>query len=114
MKVIPVLAALSLFAAGATASLAQQGSANQPGAKSQSSSGQTAASAMTQDKLIKSLQNAGFQNVRVVDAAYLVQATSSDGNSVMMLINPPAAATGAGSGVSGSSSGSGQDKSQSK
>ena len=45
--------------------------------------------AMTQAKLRKTLQQAGFKNIRVVDANYLVQAQTEDGDNVLMFINPP-------------------------
>jgi hypothetical protein len=44
---------------------------------------------MTQNTLRRSLQQAGFQNVQVLDAAYLVRAKTEDGNDVIMFINPP-------------------------
>lgn len=46
--------------------------------------------AMTAEKLKTQLSNAGFKEVTVLDAAYLVQAQTEDGNRVLMLINPPA------------------------
>ncbi|MFO1039631.1 MAG: hypothetical protein U1E45_22535 [Geminicoccaceae bacterium] len=58
---------------------------------------------MTQQKLRSDLEKAGFSNVNVLDAAYLVQAQTSDGNRVMMFINPPSMGN-AGAGSSGSSS----------
>jgi hypothetical protein len=35
------------------------------------------------------LQNAGFQDIRIVDAAYLIEARTADGNYVTMYIDPP-------------------------
>lgn len=81
---------------------------------SQSTQGAGSASqAMTQSKLRETLQKAGFRNVQIVDAAYLVQAQTEDGQPVMMVINPPSTAgsamapggASAGSGSSGSGSG---------
>lgn len=46
--------------------------------------------AKTAEKLKTQLSNAGFKEVTVLDAAYLVQAQTEDGNRVLMLINPPA------------------------
>jgi hypothetical protein len=45
--------------------------------------------AMSIDTLRSSLKEAGFRNIRVVDATYLVHATTSDGNVVVMTVNPP-------------------------
>lgn len=44
---------------------------------------------LTQSRVIQTLQQAGFQNIEIVDAAYLVHAKTKDGNTVTMLINPP-------------------------
>ncbi len=55
--------------------------------------------AMSQDQLRKSLEQAGFTNVRVLDSAYLVQAQGANGEMVMMMIDA------SGSMASGSSSG---------
>ena len=54
--------------------------------KSQASS---SARAMSQDKLRQVLSQAGFENVRVIDAAYLIQAKTKEGESVTMILNPP-------------------------
>lgn len=56
-------------------------------------------SAMSQDQLRKSLEQAGFTNVRVLDSAYLVQARGANGEMVTMVIDS------SGSMASGSSSG---------
>jgi hypothetical protein len=45
---------------------------------------------MTPATLRDSLKKAGFQDIMILDSAYLVQAKNSDGDSVVMLINPPA------------------------
>ncbi len=44
---------------------------------------------MTQDEIRQQLSQAGFQDVRIVDEAFLVQARTRDGHHVMMMINPP-------------------------
>lgn len=99
---IPVILAIGVLG---TSSFAQQTSPIADTAKKQQ------LSAMTQDKLKQSLEKAGFTNVRVVDATYMVHAQTSDGNNVVMYINPPSvgsAATGGSSGASGTgTSGSG-------
>lgn len=45
--------------------------------------------AMTQAKLKQQLSQAGFSSIDVLDASYLVQAKTPDGNTVIMVINPP-------------------------
>jgi hypothetical protein len=63
--------------------------------------GQTQAQAMSQQQLRRQLEQAGFRDIQILDAAYLVQARTQDGNTVFMTINPP----GPGSQTSGMSSG---------
>lgn len=65
---------------------------------------------LTPTKLRGSLEKAGFKDIRILDAAYLVHARNSDGDLIVMTINPPtiAAATSAGG---TSSSGSSSDSS---
>jgi hypothetical protein len=46
------------------------------------------------------LQNAGFRNIRILDTTFLVQASTGDGRTVLMLIDPPSASAGAGRGTS--------------
>lgn len=41
------------------------------------------------DRLRQTLSSAGFQDVQILDASFLVQATTEDGNMVLMVINPP-------------------------
>jgi hypothetical protein len=74
---------------------------------SQAGTGQQAQTqAMGQDKLRQQLTQAGFRDVKILDAAYLVQARTQDGNDVMMMINPPASGTRT-SGTKGGSSATG-------
>lgn len=40
-------------------------------------------------KIQQDLHKAGFKDVSIVDAAYLVHARTSDGNFALMLIDPP-------------------------
>jgi hypothetical protein len=47
------------------------------------------AKAMSQDKVRQTLSQAGFQDVKIVDAAYFIQAKTKDGDTVMMILNPP-------------------------
>ena len=62
---------------------------------------------LTPTKLRDLLEKAGFKDIRILDAAYLVHARNSDGDLIVMTINPPtiAAATGAGGTSSSGSSG---------
>ncbi|MBY0226903.1 MAG: hypothetical protein K2Q28_13960 [Hyphomicrobium sp.] len=62
---------------------------------------------LTPTKLRDSLEKAGFEDIRILDAAYLVHARNSDGDLIVMTINPPtiAAATSAGGTSSSGSSG---------
>lgn len=118
---LALAAGLTLGTAGALAqSQPQQGSSgSQPGGSAGSAQpspqGQNMARpmAMTQDRLRQTLSQAGFQDVRVVDAAYLVQAKTKEGDTVLMMINPPemmggASASQSGTGSTGSSGGTGQ------
>ncbi|ASY65290.1 hypothetical protein SJ05684_b43080 (plasmid) [Sinorhizobium sojae CCBAU 05684] len=73
------------IAAFATPAFAQSGDTQATGTGQQDQ-----VMAMTAEKLKTQLSNAGFKEVTVLDAAYLVQAQTEDGNRVLMLINPPA------------------------
>ena len=44
---------------------------------------------MSQGQLRHTLQQAGFKDVTIVDANYVVQAQSPSGDQVMLFINPP-------------------------
>lgn len=71
--------------------------------------------AMTQAKLREALQQAGFSEIRILDAAYLVHAKTQDGDVVVLTINPPsmAALSGqTGGATTGSGAGSGQQQQQ--
>ena len=91
MAMLGLTSAVALAAAPAFAQ-----SSNQSGQQGKSASGQQSQQiqAMNQEKLRSNLEKAGFSNVTVLDAAYLVQADTSDGNQVMMLINPPSGGSG--------------------
>ena len=107
-----LLSSVTVLALFATPALAQS-SGNQSGGQQQGKSAGnqqgTQIQAMTQDKLRGSLEKAGFKDVTVLDAAYLVQAQSPDGDQVMMFINPPSSggSSASASGTSGSTTGSG-------
>ncbi len=92
----------------ATPSQAGTKSGNQAGAQG----GSMEAKAMTQAKVTKSLQNAGFTDIRVVDATYLIHAKTSDGNNVVIYIDPPTSMTAASAGsADGSADGAGSSTS---
>jgi hypothetical protein len=44
-------------------------------------------------KLRQELRRAGFQKIRIRDAAFLVEAQTEDGDRVMMVVNPPGGAS---------------------
>lgn len=78
-----------------------QGSGTQAQPSGQArSQGQSQSQAMGQQQLRRQLEQAGFRDVQILDAAYLVQARTQDGNTVFMMINPP----GSGMQTSGTSS----------
>ncbi len=97
---------VSVLALAAAPAMAK--STNQSNQQGKSSSGQTNPQihAMNQEKLRTNLQKAGFSNIKVLDAAYLVQADTSDGNQVMLFINPPSTSSGAQASATGGSDGS--------
>jgi hypothetical protein len=66
-------------ASGTTGSATSSGSATNQSQQSM---------AMTQTKVRESLEKAGFKDVKIVDAAYLVNANTSDGSKAVMYINP--------------------------
>jgi hypothetical protein len=41
-----------------------------------------------QEKLREALQRAGFRDIRIVDATYVIHARTQDGNFVVMYVNP--------------------------
>ncbi len=111
---LPVVLALAL-GAGATGALAQstttgqQGSSSKTMTQDQMGSSTTQLHAMSQSKLSQALKQAGFTDVQVVDASYMVHAKTSDGEPVVMVINPPSvsAATGSGTGTGGTTGSTG-------
>ncbi|MBP2311113.1 hypothetical protein [Azospirillum soli] len=108
MRVLVMTATAALLALPVGA-LAQSTTANPSAAPSATPMDQNSAgtvggrfhgsNAMNQDQLRKSLEQAGFTNVRVLDSAYLVQAQGANGETVTMMIDS------SGSMASGSSSG---------
>ncbi len=103
--------AIGLLATPALAQSSNQGGDQKQGQSASSSSQQmTQMQAMSQDRLTKSLEQAGFKNITVVDATYLVQAQGPHGDRVTMLIDPPTVggtSGGSGGGSANASSGGG-------
>lgn len=60
-----------------------------PGGPSPTTGAGGSSAANSQQKLKENLQKSGFNNVVVVDTAYLVTAKDADGSMVRMMINPP-------------------------
>lgn len=58
----------------------QQGSSSQQGRRTSSTD---------RARLTSALRRAGFTDIRVLDAAYLVRARTQDGDTILMYINPP-------------------------
>ncbi|MCW8088488.1 hypothetical protein [Sabulicella glaciei] len=90
--------------------MVQASAMNQSASSGQSSTGQSqtpqgSQAQGQQQRLRQQLQQAGFQDVQILDATYLVQARAPDGHTVMMLVNPPMAPTrnSSGQGQPGSS-----------
>lgn len=91
---------------------ASEGTASQGAVSGSSSAGSSAmtrhgASAASAQAVQQELQKAGFQDVQVVDAAYVLEATTPSGEPVLMTINPPAVA-GSGSSVPSGAAGQAQ------
>lgn len=118
-KLIVAAAALGVALAGPAFAQSPQSSQSGSGSSSQGqqqsqSSGQQRQQGhnqqhiMGQERLRQQLTQAGFRDVQILDAAYLVQARTQDGHTVLMTINPPSpgsqASTTSGSGTSGSGS----------
>ena len=118
-KLIAAAAALGVGLAGPAFAQSSQGSQSGSGSSSsqgqqQSQSpgqkkeqGQSQQQVMGQERLRQQLTQAGFRDVQIVDTAYLVQARTQDGNTVLMTVNPPSARSQASATSGGSSSGSG-------
>lgn len=89
--------------AGGASSGGSQASGSKASGSQASAGQQTQAQTMSQDKLRQQLTKAGFRDVKILDAAYLVQAQTEDGNDVMMMINPPASGIQTSGAMGGSS-----------
>lgn len=98
-----------MLAAAPGLALAQSSGQQQQTAQ-QGQGGQAQAMAMSQESLRSALESAGFSNIQIVDATYLVRAQSPDGEQVVMFLDPPPQMAQAG-GTSGQQQGSGQQAS---
>jgi hypothetical protein len=116
LKMLLTTSALAALAFGSHAALAQSQSGT-PAASPSSQPAQSASNAMpkamSQDKARQVMKDAGFTNVQILDATYLVQASTKDGDQILVVLNPPMmsrsgapATTGATAGGSSSTSGS--------
>lgn len=70
---------------GQQAQQGQQMQQAQPGGQEQPTREQVMRS---QQQMEQTLREAGFQNIRVLDAAYLVQARTQQGETVVLVVNP--------------------------
>ncbi|GAA0566353.1 hypothetical protein GCM10009416_00380 [Craurococcus roseus] len=127
-KLIAAAAAFGVALAGPAFAQGQQGQQQQSQSSGQQrQQGQSQQQAMGQERLRQQLTQAGFRDVQILDTAYLVQARTQDGNTVLMTINPPSAGSqtsgssgtpgggssgGSGSGSGGSQQGSGSGRTQ--
>lgn len=114
-----MISAAAILAIGSTSAFAQSQPSGQSGTTSSSPSSASSASstlgsvpkAMSQDKVRQVMKDAGFSNVQILDATYLVRAQTKDGDHILVVLNPPVmgnapATTGStSSGATGSSTG---------
>jgi hypothetical protein len=117
MKLAVATIASTLLAASAMAQTSNDssssGNASTTGTSTDATAGSSqsgSGSAMAQDKVRQQLTDAGFKQVEILDASYLVRAQTEDGNTVLMVIDPPIGSTGSSTGSgTGTTSGSGTD-----
>lgn len=103
--IVPAVA-LAMSVSSVALAQGQQGGSPQGGSPQQS--GQTAgqsggqqsqqASTRSYKEVEEALKQAGIQDVRTLNAAYLVSAVTKDGEQVTFVVDPPAASAGAQSG----------------
>lgn len=110
MKTIAMTMAFGLLAAPAFAQTSDSSSSDategQTGQSTQAGSS-SEMSAASQEKVRDQLTQAGFKQVEILDASYLVRAQTEDGNTVLMVIDPPMSGMSGGStSDAGSTSGS--------
>ncbi len=96
-----ILVATTFLALTAAPALAQSDPAttNADTAKSSASSASTPMSTAdmvaSQDKVLKALKDAGYQDATIMDAAYMIQAKTPAGEQVMMMIDTSGRVMGA-------------------
>jgi uncharacterized protein Smg (DUF494 family) len=101
-----MIPAVALAMSVSPAVLAQAQKSGQQGSAQKAQQGGQQASAKSQQQVQDTLKQAGFQDVRILDAAYIVNAKTKDGEQVTMFIDPPMTAGSSGQGgQSGSQSG---------
>ncbi|MCB8838534.1 hypothetical protein [Aurantimonas sp. VKM B-3413] len=120
-----LILAATFVALGVSPVMAQSNDAGQDattnnGAMSSSSAPPMSAEDMvaSQKKVLKALETAGYTDAAIMDAAYMVQAQTPDGETVLMMIDTSGRVMGAqkapqASGQSGSASGSDSSNSSS-
>lgn len=115
MKLAALTIASTLVAASALAqtnsgtsaqSQTKESSSGQASASQATASQSAESSAMAQGKVRDQLAQAGFKQVEILDASYLVRAQTADGNTVLMVIDPPLGATSGTSDSTGAAAGS--------
>lgn len=74
---------------GFPAALQAADTSSQAAAQPSSSGAQAQVTAMSMEALQSNLEAAGFTNIEIVDAAYLVRAETQDGERVVMFLDPP-------------------------
>lgn len=85
----------------ASAQSGASGGQAQSGGQMQSTA-QTQSTAMSMEALRSNLEAAGFTNIEIVDATYLVRAETQDGERVVMFLDPPRQTAAAQTGQQGS------------
>lgn len=81
-------AAVALPAAAQTSSPGASGSSGTAGQQSGGAQAGSQSLVVPRGEIRSELEKAGFKNVRILDAAYLVQAETSANEAVLMVVNP--------------------------
>ncbi len=93
LLLVSALGATMALAGSAFAQQPSGGSSTSPAAKpslpnSSATTNQSTGTAQSQQQVRQELEQAGFKDVQFIESAYVVQATSKDGNKVVMMISP--------------------------
>ncbi|MEE2950594.1 MAG: hypothetical protein VYD57_04990 [Pseudomonadota bacterium] len=95
-KTVGIATLMSGFALAPALAQSDSNTTNNAGSSDMSSSGAAAsggngmsseAMVASQDKVLKALEQAGYTDAQVMDAAYLVRASTPDGETVIMMID---------------------------